>query len=397
MPKFDKIDDLLSELFRNRKLFTALFDKRMHHIQEEMVLPLVDNDTDKLERLAAYGLLSRDQSKISLGADLLEFFEDTMEVNETVHVFYIQDHLNQIKTNQSYYIKEAQTRKRDQYLVKIKKHLRRISRITLHNVKTLRVNTDETYKSETNFENKREKLNNIREERDALEGVIKAVERLLRDELFFNTAADEELLMIVHRLRITLNDSFHNLIEIQQQIIEYLNHIEKRVQVVEKVLQLKILRDKHYLKEKTNFYTLVGRNRDLPLKRHDNIRTRLSVAEIISNENSQLLVLKVRQKLKNQKLLAQNISGKIADDAFKNIESKENIVNLPALKTVFMGKNQDLFSFVMQHHFTNNISNTERIRLYCRLASLYEAELNFTNETERFEDLEYALIYPDNN
>lgn len=53
MPRFDTINDLIGELYRNRILFSALFDKRMYHVQEEMVLPLVDDDTDKLERLAA--------------------------------------------------------------------------------------------------------------------------------------------------------------------------------------------------------------------------------------------------------------------------------------------------------------------------------------------------------
>lgn len=234
MPRFDTINDLIGELYRNRKLFSALFDKRMYHVQEEMVLPLVDDDTDKLERLAAYGMLFRNQTQLSLDGRLQEFFEDFLEVDEEVHVLYIQDHLNQIKNNQSYFLKERVSSKRDQYLVKIKKNLRSIIRITLMNVKTLRNNTDETYKTETNFEIKKAKLNDIRSQRDALEGVIRAVERLLADEMLFKSAADDELLMIVHQLRMALNDSFHNLIEIQQQIIEYLNHIERRVLVVEK-------------------------------------------------------------------------------------------------------------------------------------------------------------------
>jgi hypothetical protein len=184
LAKFEKIENLLGELYKHRNLFTALFDKRMFPIQEEMVLPLVDHDTEKLERLAAFDLLFRNQSQISLESRLQEFFEEFLEVDETVHVLYIQENLNQIKINQSYYLKENQANKRDQYLIKIKKHLRRITQITLQNVKTLRNNTDETYKTETNFEIKKEKLTNLRSQRDELEGVIKAVERLLQDDLF---------------------------------------------------------------------------------------------------------------------------------------------------------------------------------------------------------------------
>ena len=394
MAKFEKIENLLGELYKHRNLFTALFDKRMFPIQEEMVLPLVDHDTEKLERLAAFDLLFRNQSQISLESRLQEFFEEFLEVDETVHVLYIQENLNQIKTNQSYYLKENQANKRDQYLIKIKKHLRRITQITLQNVKTLRNNTDETYKTETNFEIKKEKLTNLRSQRDELEGVIKAVERLLQEDLFFKTAVDAELLMIVHRLRMALNDSIHNLIEIQQQIIEHLNHIEKRVQIVEKVFRLKMLRDKHYLKERTNFYQIVLSNQDLALKKTDGIRTRLSINDLLNDEEKRNLVLKVRSKLKNQKLIALNTAGDIPDEAFQSQESYEQIANLHSLKRIFMGKNQDLFSFILHHQFHNEVPVEMRIKLFCRLASLFEAEFTFSEETGKFENLEYAIIYP---
>lgn len=106
MAKFDKIETLVAELYKYRNLFSALFDKRMFSIQEEMVLPLVDHDTEKLERLAAFDLLFRNQGQISLDSQLQEFFEEFFEVDETVHVLYIQENLNQIKKNQSYYLFE---------------------------------------------------------------------------------------------------------------------------------------------------------------------------------------------------------------------------------------------------------------------------------------------------
>ncbi len=394
MPRFDKIDELISELNRNRQLFSALFDKRMHHIQEEIVLHLVDDDVEKLERLTSYGLLFRNQSLISLDTRLQDFFEEYLEVDEAVHVFYIQDHLDQIKRDQSYFLKEKVISKRDQYIIKIKKNLRSIIRITVLNVKTLRNNTDETYKTESNFEIKREKLDNIRSQRDALEGVINAVKRLLEDDLFFKTAADDELLMILHQLRLALDDCFNNLIEIQQQIIEYINHIEKRVEVVDKVLKLKMLYDKHYLKERTNFYLLANASIDLPLQKQENFRTRLSIADMQNDETMQKLVFKVRDKLKNKQFLAQNISGKIPDEAFENNQKKEEVIVLNKLKTIFLGKDQDLFSFVMSHQFNKLVSSEERIKLYCRLASLYEKEFEFTNECAHYNDLEYALIFP---
>jgi len=257
--------------------------------------------------------------------------------------------------------------------------LRSITQITLSNVKTLRSNTDETYKTETNFEIKREKLSNIRSQRDALDGVIKAVERVLLEDLFFKTAADGELLMIVHRLRMALNDSIHNLIEIQQQIIEYLNYNEKRVLVVDKILRLKILRDKHYLKERTDFYFLAQRNADLPLRKLEGFRTRLSISDMLNDDSMRSLVYKVRAKLKNRKLLAQNNAGAIPNESFNNQDLIEDVVNLKKLKQIFLGKNQDLFSFVLQHQFSKGMTIDDRLRLFRRLASLLYADFPFTD------------------
>ncbi len=272
--------------------------------------------------------------------------------------------------------------------------MRSIIRVTLLNVKTLRNNTDETYKAESHFEVKKEKLSNIRLQRDQLEGVIKAVERLLEDELFFRTAVDEELLMLVHQLKVTLHESYHNLIEIQRQVITYLNQIEKRVQVVEKVLRLKLLRDKHYLKQQTNFYELAGQLNDLPVTNGEAFRSRLSVTDLRDEEEMQQLVLKVRERLRNQKALALNVAGEMPEAALDDDHREESSVDLSALRTIFRGKNQDLFTFVMHHQFKEEVSDRERIRYYCRMASLFESEFQFTDQTAVHQQLEYALIYP---
>lgn len=394
MPKYDKIDELITDLNRHKKLLSALFDGRMSSVQEEAVLELMEGDGDKLERLAAYGLLVRAKGQVSLESRLQSFFEEYLEVDETVHVLYIQEHLDKIKELKSYYLKETHMVRKEPYLLRIKKHLRSIIRVTLLNVKTLRNNTDETYKAEANFEVKKEKLSNIRSQRDQLEGVIKAVERLLEDELFFRTAVDDELLMLVHQLKVTLHESYHNLIEIQRQVITYLNQIEKRVQVVEKVLRLKLLRDKHYLKQQTDFYELAARIGDLPLTGGDVFRTRLSVSVLQEEEEMQQLVLKVRERLRNQKAFALNVAGEMPEAALQADDQRESSVDLSALRTIFMGKNQDLFTFVLQHRFKQEVSERERIRYYCRMASLFESDFLFTDQTALHQQMEYALIYP---
>lgn len=389
MPKYDKIEELLSELYQHRKLFSALFERRMSEITEEAVFELIDGSSEKLERLAAFGLLVRTPGHIKLADQLQDFFCEYMEVDETVHVLYIQENLDEIRKLSGYWLKDRQ----DRYLLRIKKHLRGILRITALNVKTLRANMEETYTTEGNFELKKEKLEEVRSQRDALEGVIRAVEAMLDDRLFFRTAADEELLQIVHLLKVMLHESRHNLIEIQHKVISYLNHIERRAAVVDKVLRLKMLKDRHYLQQQTDFYLQAGRNADLPRIYNEPLRTRISLNELQQEEAMQELVLRVREKLKYRKFLEQNRAGELPESVFSGDEQIENRINLYALKNIFLKRSGDLFSFVMEHDFEESINHAERIGVFCQLASRFAAEFDFPEETKAVGDLEIAVVY----
>lgn len=395
MPGFEKIDDLLTEVYRNRKLFAALFDKRMQHVHEEHILNYIDDDVDKLERLSAYELIYRARTEVSLDPRLAEFFENYLEVNETVHILHIQECVDLIKENQQYYLKENHVRNKEQYLALIKKHLIQIKRLTMQNIKAVRNNTEEAYKTESNFELKREKLNNIRDQRNALEAMIKVVLQMVNDDLFFKTTADDRLLLIVHELRMALSECHHNLIEIQQQIIEYINHIEQRMQLVEKVIKLKMLRDKHYLKERTNFYIVATAEKGLPMKPGERLMTRLSVEGLLNNPLLQALVFKVRHRIDHKKIMLAESAGPLEEGVFDEHESVENMINLQGLKRVFAGKKQDLFTFILHHIFTEQVSMDQRIKIYCQLASRYTDTLCFTDYTEVYGDKEYAVIYAD--
>lgn len=389
MPKYDKIEELLSELYQHRKLFAALFERRMSDISEEAVYDLIDGSSEKIDRLSAYELLVRTPGHIKLADQLHDFFCEYMEVDETVHVHFIQENLDEIRKLSGYWLKDRQ----DRYLLRIKKHLRGIIRITGLNVKTLRSNMEETYTTEGNFELKKDKLEEVRRQRDALEGVIRAVEHMLDDSLFFRTASDEEMLQIIHRLKVMLHESRHNLIEIQHKVISYLNHIERRAAVVDKVLRLKMLKDRHYLQQQTDFYLQAKRSNDLPYVYNEPLRSRLSLADIQQEESMQELVLKVREKLNYRKHLEQNLAGDLPESAFSGEEQEENRINLYALKNIFLKRSGDLFSFVMEHEFDEPQSDAERIGIFCQLASRFSAEFEFPDETRTADGIEVAVVY----
>ena len=389
MPKYEKIEELLSELYQHRDLFAALFERRMTEVAEEAVLELVADQPEKLERLEAYGLLVRTPGHVKLADQLHDFLTEYMEVDETVHVLFIQENLDEIRTLSGYWLKDRQ----DRYLVRIKKHLRGIVRITALNVKTLRANMEETYTTEGHFELKREKLQEVRHQRDALEGVIRAVEAMLDDALFFRSAADEEMLQVMHLLKVVLHESRHNLIEIQHKVIAYLNHIERRAAVVEKVLRLKMLKDRHYLQQQSDFFQQAACCNDLTLAKAEPLRSRLSLAKMQQDDAMHELVLKVREKMEFRRLLAQNRAGDLPESAFSGEEQQENQINLYALKNIFLKRSGDLFSFVMEHEFDDDMEDAGRISVFCQLASRFAAEFDFAEETRAVDGLEVAMVY----
>jgi hypothetical protein len=396
MPRFQSIEELLLELYRNRGLLSGMFGKRYLSVAEEEILPLMDDDPEKLERLVGYGILEKEHNTYSLDSQLREFFEEFLEINEEVHVLYIQEYLDKIDNLRNYYLKETNQRRKNQHSQKIKHYLRRINRVTLGNVKTLRKKTDDTYKAETNYEVKRDTLKDLRDQRDKLEGVLQAVEKRLSDELFFRNAADEEFLYIIHFTKINIQSARHNLLEIQQQIIDYLNQVEHRSAVIEKVLRLKGIKDKMQLKELTDFEHQVKELPGLPAIKREQFRTRLPLRLLSEDEQVYQLIRKVASKKHSRQLEKANMAGELKNRDLEDQYKTAQTYNLDKLFKIFQSKDQDLFRFLLWHPFNREVNQRERLKLYCRMASKFADRLHFTHQTERHNHWEYALIYPNN-
>lgn len=98
----------------------------------------------------------------------------------------------------------------------------------MRNVIDLKRNIDSTFKNEPNYQIKKKKLVRLDEKRRDIEALIRVSEELLvtEEDRFFRRVPDDELVLVLANVRIQLNECFHNLIEIQKQIISYLNRIE---------------------------------------------------------------------------------------------------------------------------------------------------------------------------
>ena len=94
--------------------------------------------------------------------------------------------------------------------------------ITVRNVIDLKRNIDNTYKNEPNYRVKLSKLNNLDEKRKNIELLINRSEDIIDNAqpVFFRVAMDTQMRIVVNDVKLQLNDSYHNLIEIEKQLPE---------------------------------------------------------------------------------------------------------------------------------------------------------------------------------
>ena len=105
-----------------------------------------------------------------------------------------------------------------------------------------------------NYPIKLAKLKNLDEKRKNIALLINRSEDIIENQqpVFFKVAMDTQMRTVVSDVKLQLNDAYHNLIEIEKQIIHYLNLIAYQNRIFEKVRRLKYLRDQFLLEEKSD-------------------------------------------------------------------------------------------------------------------------------------------------
>lgn len=215
------------------------------------------------------------------------------------------------------------------------------------------------------------------------------------EDRFFRRVPDDELVLVVANVRIQLNECFHNLIEIQKQIISYLNRIEYQNKIRVKIRQLKYLKDQFELEERTDICRVLMQKDSVWFEPAPAYPLRLSVEYLRNDDEVLESIRKVIATVGKRAILARNVADSIAEESLETHISEEAYINLEEVKKRFMQADGDLFSFVTAYPFTQEVSFDERITFYCQIVSQFYEELRITDEYGRMDGVEYALIYPE--
>ena len=397
MKTFNNIKELVSTLNREEKLLSEMFTKRKSlNYKKNYALELVDFDEDRLEKLLQFSVIRENGGFLEIDDTFLDFFEQVLDVNEEINLSYINENIKNIKENINYYLEENNENRKYGYLKFIKKTFRKIGIVTLKSVVDIRRNIENTFKNESNYKIKQLKLENLDEKRMIVKDLINQTLSLITNEetTFFKTATDEEFNRIIKELKYTLSECTHNLIEIEKQIIDYLNQIKHQGKFIEKLRKLKYLKDQFRIVSETDLKQVLSTKNQVIFEKRTAEPLNLSIDFLRDDENAFDIIKKIAKKnldkLNYKPLIAESISGEFLENSIE----EEVMINFDEVRNRFIATSDNLFNFVMNYDFLKEVSFDERVTIFCQIASQYEQEFKFEQEYETHNSIEYALVYP---
>ncbi len=397
MDTFHGIKDLVFALKREERLISEMFAKRKAlDYKMSYALELVDNDEERIDFLLQRAVIRENGGFLEIDDQFLEFFEQVLDVNEEINLSYINENIKNIKENIIYYFNEGNERKRYSYLRFIKKTFKKIGVITFKSTVDLRRNIENTFKNESNYKNKQLKLENLDEKRAVVRDLITQTLSLIDNEeelTFFADATDEELNLIIVDLKCSLSECSHNLIEIEKQIIDYLNQIKYQGRFLEKIRKLKYLKDQFLIASETNIKEILVPKNQMIFEKRIIEPLNLSIDFLRDDENVFSTIKKIARKnldkLNYKPLIADNIS----DEFLENSVEEEVMINLEEVRNKFVTTSDHLFNFIINYDFPKNVNFNERVTVFCQMASQFESEFKFEDEFQIDNNVEYVLVY----
>lgn len=395
MNTFRNIDDLIRCLEREKKLLLELFIKRdALSFRYDYALEITDYKAERIRYLIENEVIRESGDYLEMEDIYVQFFEEVLQINEEINISSVNDYISHLKDNITYWVSSSTEKDKIKYYNEVRRALKRIALTTEKNVIDLKRNIDRTYKNEPDYKIKKKKLENLDMKRMGISSLIDNAERVIdTEETFFTVAMDNQLKSLVNDVKLQMNDSYHNLIEIERQIINYLNLIERQSLILEKARRLKYLRDQLILEDKTNISSVASSLN--PVMFEPEIRTlnrRLSLEKMQDDDDLLDIILKVRKELKTRTSLRSRLAEEIPDSYFADESRVSDSVNLKTIFNAFSAAGHNLFKFVYDYEYHNNVADNDKVIYFCQIASLFSQNLEFTGTYETLGDIEYPIV-----
>ena len=276
---FRTIEELTKTLAREQTLLSEMFEKRkLLKFPRGLAIDLVGGNETRLKRLVDYGVLVETGNTVEIESDYLNFFEEVLNVNEEISVLSVQECINTLKEHIGYFLQENNVNRKAGYQDSVRQLLKKTGFRTLKNVVDLKRNMDNAYKQEPTYNIKKQRLKNLDEKSHSIRAMIKECEKLMdTEQAFFIMANDPHMAKTCSDVRHDFVEAYHALMEIDRQIIVYINQIDLQNQLYKKIRKLKYLQDQLLIKTDTNIVQVLEDTNPLWMEGRQHSKIRLSL------------------------------------------------------------------------------------------------------------------------
>ena len=389
---FHSLDELIRALDRERKLLGGLFqDRKRLSFRYDVARDLAAKKDESLNFIRENG------DFVELEDVYMKFFEEVLEVNEEINVASVKESIGNLNAAIDYYQSENSPTRKYGYLKDVKRILRNIALTTLRNVIDLKRNIDNTYKNEPTFVVKKKKLVNLDEKRKDIAILINECERVIDEKqaAFFMMAMDVGLKETVTDVKLQLREVYHNLLELDRQIINYLNLIEYQNRLFEKVQKLKYLRDQMLLETSTDLKAKMDAKNPVWMEPRPRYTLKVSLSMLRTTDIGLKTLQNVAKGKNNDRLRKGNLAEPLTKEELTEQQQVMQMVDVSEVKTAFMASGDNLFHFVMNYSgYRKLMTEEEKLVLFCQIAAQYLDELFISEEYSRHGEIEFPLIYP---
>jgi hypothetical protein len=395
------VNDILSQLYHHRGVVEFLFANR-ENITVNELLNREDISQEQYQKLKSLDLVHEYENIVSLNDAVVAMFEDFMEIGEVTPGF-INDYLNELNRHIRFYQEAREMR----FLRSIKKYLKRINAALTREIIKLQKNVDDTYKNESNYRIKLQKLEDYREKRDTIIDFIKKTGDVVEDtRSLFSLTNDTELYGIVQSLKASLIENLDFLIEIQTDITDFINKIQFQLDVYKKAQHLKEIKDHGSLYFKTNFREIVSNINTLKHNGHKTPKTKIAI-DFLYTDDGHVLCRRIADKYKLTRLMVRGLADKMAGNfKDKGLEQQIKLDTEKLVERFLVQSKLNLFEYLIDYKFPKaigTVSFEDRLSLFVEIAMEYQNVLDFKYRLQYhdYEDaaknkkrLGYTLILP---
>ncbi|WP_053397619.1 hypothetical protein [Xylanibacter rarus] len=391
---FRSIEELTKTLSREQGLLSEMFEKRkLMKFPVGLAIDLVGGNETRLRKLVDYGVLVETGNTVEIESDYLNFFEEVLNVNEEISVLSVQECINTLKEYIGYFLQETNTNRKAGYQDSVRQLLKKTGFRTLKNVVDLKRNMDNAYKQEPNYIIKKKKLENLDEKSHSIRAMIRECEKLMDNEhAFFIMANDPHMAKTCSDVKHDFVEAYHALMEIDRQIISYINQIDQQNKLYKKIRRLKYLQDQLLIKSGTNIKNVLEERNPLWMESRQYNKIRLSLEMLREDE----LVVKILRRIAERNGIhktAKTEADPLTEEELQNHVRLLKDVDSAEVWNSFLASSYNLFEFILRYDYKVKRNIEEHVTLFCQLVILHPDECRMTGKYAIYQDIEYPIIY----